>query len=133
MDLFDNDVLDSDATMSALAKGLLGFGHPVRVRCVVLLANEHSPSELFELLNPGLDGSKHKGDPSLGTVAYHMRMLRDYGLVEEVRQQPRRGALEHFYVRTELADRLVRALSEVYGLPKPRKARVKREAEALAA
>jgi DNA-binding transcriptional ArsR family regulator len=34
----------------------------------------------------------------LGSVAYHVRMLRDRGLIELMRTEPRRGALAHFYV-----------------------------------
>lgn len=43
----------------------------------------------------------------LGTVSYHMRILRDAGWIELVRTEPRRGALEHFYrpvVRAKLDD-----------------------------
>lgn len=34
----------------------------------------------------------------LGNVSYHMRFLADRGLVRLVRTEPRRGAVEHFYV-----------------------------------
>lgn len=34
---------------------------------------------------------------TLGVASYHMRMLRDRGLVELARTEPRRGALQHFY------------------------------------
>jgi DNA-binding transcriptional ArsR family regulator len=40
---------------------------------------------------------------SLGVVAYHFRMLRDYGLVSLDHMEPRRGALQHFYVLTPSA------------------------------
>jgi DNA-binding transcriptional ArsR family regulator len=39
-------------------------------------------------------------DASLGTVAYHVHMLRDYECVELVRTEPRRGAPQHFYRAT---------------------------------
>jgi DNA-binding transcriptional ArsR family regulator len=95
-----------------LAKGLNGFGHPLRIKALVLLEREHSPSELTALL---------VGE-ALGVVSYHVRMLRDYGLVEEVRTAPKRGALEHFYIRTALAEILIETLAELIGLPpKPRK------------
>jgi DNA-binding transcriptional ArsR family regulator len=97
--------------LETLARGLQGYGHPIRIGALVLLEYEHSPSELFELL----DG------PSLGTVAYHVRMLRDYGLVSETRTEPRRGALEHFYRRTELADALMVVLAPVLGVPPKRR------------
>jgi DNA-binding transcriptional ArsR family regulator len=49
-------------------------------------AEPMSPSELAELV-----------DAPLGVVSYHVRMLRDRGLVELARTEPRRGALQHFY------------------------------------
>jgi hypothetical protein len=100
-------------TLDRLAQGLNGFGHPVRVRALVLLEFEHSPSMLTEAL----------GDTPLGVVAYHVRMLRDYGLAEEVRTEPKRGALEHFYHRTELADDLLAVLAKMLGVPKRRAGR----------
>lgn len=47
-------------------------------------------------------------------------MLRDYGLVELTRVEPRRGALAHFYRRTELADMLLARLSVFLDLPNSR-------------
>jgi DNA-binding transcriptional ArsR family regulator len=79
-----------------LARGLHGFGHPIRVRALVLFEFESTPVALAEAL-----------DAPLGVVSYHVRMLRDYGLVELTRTEPRRGALAHFYRRTELADLLL--------------------------
>lgn len=110
----------SDHALEQLSKGMLGFGHPVRARCLILLADEHSPSELYELQSE-LDEEGNvipDSGPSLGTVSYHVRMLRDYGLVREVRVQPRRGALEHFYRRTALADEILNAVAPLYGLPR---------------
>lgn len=127
--MIDSEILDDEQAMSGLAKGLLGFGHPIRVRCIALLADEHSPSELYELQQRYSEKGRFLGGPTLGTVSYHMRMLRDYGLVYETKTEPRRGALEHFYRRTELADELMRALAPIYGLPKPRR----RKAVAVAA
>jgi DNA-binding transcriptional ArsR family regulator len=34
---------------------------------------------------------------SLQLISYHVRILRDAGLLELSRTEPRRGALEHFY------------------------------------
>jgi DNA-binding transcriptional ArsR family regulator len=113
MDIHEHEILGDNEAMESLAQGLQGFGHPVRVRCLVLLASEHSPTELTDLLT----------GPALGAVAYHVRMLRDYGLVEETRQAQRRGALEHFYVRTQLADDMLRALAPIFGLPRARRKR----------
>lgn len=95
-----------------IAKGLNGFCHPIRLKALVLLEREHSPSELTALLV----------SEALGVVSYHVRILRDLGLVEETRTQPRRGALEHFYIRTALAEILLEPLAELIGVPsKPRK------------
>lgn len=41
---------------------------------------------------------------TLGVVSYHTRMLRDYGILEVTRTEPRRGALQHFYGFTENAE-----------------------------
>jgi DNA-binding transcriptional ArsR family regulator len=115
----EHEILGDDGVMDRLTQGLQGFGHPVRARCLVLLANEHSPTELTDIL----------GGPKLGAVAYHVRMLRDYGLIEVTRQVQRRGALEHFYVRTLLAEDMLHALAPIFGLPRPRR----RKPTALAA
>lgn len=90
-----------------LSRGLQGFGHPIRVRMLVLLEFESSPGALHEAT----------GDP-LGLVSYHARMLRDYGLIELTRTEPRRGALQHFYRRTELADLLLGRVAPLLDLPK---------------
>jgi DNA-binding transcriptional ArsR family regulator len=90
-----------------IAQGLNGFAHPLRIKALVLFEREHSPSEISELLI---------GEP-LGVVSYHVRMLRQYGLVEETRTAPRRGALEHFYRRTALAEILMDTLGELFGIP----------------
>jgi hypothetical protein len=101
------------ATMkvSELAPALAGLGHPVRLQCLVLLEVEHSPSGLAAELSEQFEG------PTLGTVAYHMRMLRDYQLIEEVRTEPRRGAIEHFYKRTKLADEVLKVVGPLAGIP----------------
>jgi predicted ArsR family transcriptional regulator len=61
--------------------------HPIRSRCLVILAErEASPSEIARQLN--LDVAK---------VGYHVTALAAVNLVEETRNRPVRGALEHFY------------------------------------
>lgn len=40
---------------------------------------------------------------ALGVVSYHVRMLRDYGVLEIERSEPRRGALQHYYRFSEQA------------------------------
>lgn len=106
--------------IETLAQGLQGWAHPIRIRCLILLEHEHSPTGLRKLL----DG------PTLGTVSYHVRMLRGWGLVQETRTEQRRGAMEHYYQRTELADLLTTTLAPLLGLP-PRRRNGKRAAREL--
>jgi DNA-binding transcriptional ArsR family regulator len=64
------------------------LAHPLRQQLLIML-HKHgvtSPRELAEL-----SGER------LPNVSYHMRVLRDAGCVELVREEPRRGAIEHFY------------------------------------
>lgn len=105
--------LDADARqaepdpLQELADGLQGFGHPIRIRALVMLEAEHSPNGLQKAL----------GDIPLGVVSYHVRQLRDYGMVELTRTEPKRGALEHFYVRTDLAETLMQKLALLFDVP----------------
>lgn len=63
------------------------LSHNERVQCLsVLSEKESSPSELAELV-----------DVSLNRVSYHVQVLKDFELIELVRTEPRRGAIEHFY------------------------------------
>jgi DNA-binding transcriptional ArsR family regulator len=92
-----------DKDVERLACELPGAAHPTRLRLVQALTSTreaHSPSGAAGLLS-GL---------SLGTVAYHMRRLRDAGLLNLVRTAQRRGALEHYYATTERARRLATQL-----------------------
>ena len=67
------------------------LSHPLRVRMLTLLNQKvSSPSELAEEL-----------DEPLGNVSYHMRFLADLNMVELVRTEPRRGAVEHYYEALE--------------------------------
>src|SRR4051812_22494554 len=63
------------------------LSHPLRVRILGILEEQAaSPVELSQVL-----------DASLGTISYHVRQLNDLGLLELVRETPRRGAIEHHY------------------------------------
>ena len=63
------------------------LAHPLRIRMLsVLNQRVASPSELAGEL-----------DEPIGNVSYHMRTLADLGMVELVRTEPRRGAVEHYY------------------------------------
>jgi DNA-binding transcriptional ArsR family regulator len=85
-----------------LAKGLGGFASPLRIRLMLLLEEERSPSGLHQLVSELA---------TLGTVSYHVRELRKVELIEATRTEPRRGALEHFYRRTPLGDELAALVS----------------------
>lgn len=94
-------------SLDAIAAGLQGFGHPLRIRLLVLMDDqEWSPRDLAQAL-----------DAPLGVVSYHVRMARDYGLVDMVRSEPRRGALAHFYRRTPECDTILRKLNGMLSVP----------------
>jgi len=77
-----HDITDPD-----LAKAL---AHPLRTRILAALEGRTaSPSELAGEL-----------DASLGVVSYHVRRLEALGLLKLVKREPRRGAVEHYYVST---------------------------------
>lgn len=63
------------------------LSHKERVQVLsILCETEASPNELSERLNAGLS-----------RTSYHVKVLRDFDLIELVRTEPRRGAVEHFY------------------------------------
>jgi DNA-binding transcriptional ArsR family regulator len=78
----------SEGITQQLAKAL---AHPLRVR---ILGSLHkgisSPNQLAQEL-----------EEPLGNVSYHVKTLLDFGCVELVKTEPRRGAVEHFYRATE--------------------------------
>jgi DNA-binding transcriptional ArsR family regulator len=66
---------------------IYGLAHPLRVRCLALLCDEpSSPRRLSDELDEGLS-----------QVAYHVKVLRETGLIEPAGTRPARGATEHFY------------------------------------
>jgi DNA-binding transcriptional ArsR family regulator len=86
----DEPHLAASTAETRIAKAL---AHPVRARILKRLGQRvASPGELSDEL-----------DVPLGVVAYHVRMLCEYGCLELVRTEPRRGALQHFYRTTERA------------------------------
>jgi hypothetical protein len=61
--------------------------HPLRARCwIVLVERVASPNELKDLLGA-----------TIGDVSYHVDVLKKLGVIELVKTEPRRGAVEHFY------------------------------------
>ena len=66
---------------------ITALGHPLRARILARLDDgEASPKEIAAEF-----GEK------LGNVSYHVRILARLGLIELVRETPRRGAVEHHY------------------------------------
>src|SRR5690349_20329496 len=69
------------------------LSHPLRVQVLDLLnSREWSPRELEAELGEGLS-----------QVSYHVKVLKDFELIEMTRTEPRRGAVEHFYRAIERA------------------------------
>lgn len=79
--------LPSDAQIAKI------LSHPLRTRILEVVADlgEASPNRI----------ASETGSP-LGSVSYHVRILRESGWLELVRTLPRRGAVEHFYRATRL-------------------------------
>jgi DNA-binding transcriptional ArsR family regulator len=63
------------------------LAHPIRVRILeALQGRTASPTEL----------AREFGE-SLGVVSYHTNALHEVDCIEQVRTQPKRGTIEHFY------------------------------------
>jgi DNA-binding transcriptional ArsR family regulator len=74
----------SDVHDPQLAKAM---AHPLRVRILALLDEQRaSPSDLASELGVPVEN-----------VAYHVRVLREYGLVRLVRRAVRGAAVQHYY------------------------------------
>ncbi|HZK15780.1 MAG TPA: winged helix-turn-helix domain-containing protein, partial [Solirubrobacterales bacterium] len=69
------------------------LGHELRVEILGIL-NERmaSPNELSKELEEGLS-----------QVSYHVKVLKDYKTITQVKTEPRRGAVEHYYRATSSA------------------------------
>ncbi len=79
-----NQLLTREQLMRAMS-------HPLRYQILTHLNDrEWSPNELSDQLVDGLS-----------QVSYHVKVLKEYGLIELTRTAPRRGAVEHFYRATE--------------------------------
>ncbi len=64
--------------------------HPIRLEVLrIFYYRIASPNEVAKELKA-----------SLGTIAYHVRVLKDFGCIEEISSRPVRGATEHFYRAT---------------------------------
>ena len=79
------------------------FVHPLKLRILALMA-EPPPLRTFAHGSPEPGWSPNSlylaaGEP-LGNVSYHVRQLEKAGMIELVAVKQRRGALEHYYIRT---------------------------------
>jgi DNA-binding transcriptional ArsR family regulator len=88
------------------------LANPMRVRLLAYMNDrEWSPNELSEKLNEGLS-----------QVSYHVKVLKDFEMIELTRTEPRRGAVEHYYRAIErayiprwMARLLPRSANEIVG------------------
>ena len=69
------------------------LAHELRAEILAIL-NERmaSPNELAKELDEGLS-----------QVSYHVKVLKDYGVIRLIKTEPRRGAVEHYYRATSRA------------------------------
>ena len=73
--------------LAGAAKLIRALNHPLRGQLLIVLTErEASPNELANELGEGLS-----------QTSYHIKVLRDLGLIELQRTEPRRGAVEHYY------------------------------------
>jgi DNA-binding transcriptional ArsR family regulator len=67
------------------------LSHPLRLEILAILNDRMaSPNELSRELEEGLS-----------QVSYHVKVLRDFDMIEMVKTEPRRGAVEHYYRASE--------------------------------
>lgn len=87
-----------------LAAELSTLGHPARLRLLHAFCRAEeivlSPSEAAALI----------ADFPLGVLSYHVRRMREAGLLISVKDEPRRGAIEHYYAATARARELAAML-----------------------
>jgi DNA-binding transcriptional ArsR family regulator len=77
----------TDTTPQIDGRIFKALSHPLRPRILHVLSERvASPKEIAQELGE-----------SLGTVSYHVKILREYDCIELVDTQPRRGAIEHMY------------------------------------
>jgi DNA-binding transcriptional ArsR family regulator len=96
------------------------LAHPTRAEILAFLAEQEiaSPAEMTRA-SVGKKGGV--GDPKkrkLASVAYHVRVLEELGLVELMDTRPVRGATEHFY---EARGRMLLDIDQWSKLPKTAK------------
>jgi DNA-binding transcriptional ArsR family regulator len=78
------------ASQSIEQRIVKALANPLRLRILTILNDRvASPNELHKELEEGLS-----------QVSYHVKVLKDFKLIEQVRLEPKRGAVEHFYRAT---------------------------------
>lgn len=70
-----------------------GMAHPLRAEILAYLT-EHPVSSPAEMARAGVG---KKAGVELSHISYHTRVLEELALIEEVKNEPVRGAIEHFY------------------------------------
>jgi DNA-binding transcriptional ArsR family regulator len=97
-----------------LAKGL---AHPTRAEILAFLTEQEVASPV-EMAKAGVGQEGGMADPEkkeLANVSYHVRVLKELGLIRLVDSRPVRGSTEHFY---EATARMLLTLEEWSKLPK---------------
>jgi DNA-binding transcriptional ArsR family regulator len=75
------------ASRSVDQRIIKALAHPFRVEILAILNDRMaSPNELSKELGQGLS-----------QTSYHVKVLKDHGMIEMVKTEPRRGAVEHYY------------------------------------
>jgi hypothetical protein len=83
-----------------------GFAHPLRLRIAeafLLIGGEASSAEVTRFLKEDAETREDGVVHTLGSVSYHVRALRDLGLLYETRTMRVRGAIQTFYVLSDYA------------------------------
>lgn len=93
------------------------IGHPVRFKILHYLTEYEklSPKDCVVVLAERNE-TNDDGDPwPLGTVSYHVRTLKEVGLIRAKGTVPRRGAVEHYYGLSKLGQSTIEHLSAITG------------------
>jgi DNA-binding transcriptional ArsR family regulator len=103
---------------------LAALAHPLRLRIMSAAAEGFSPKRLADKF----------GDVSVQLVSYHVRTLREAGLIELTDTAQRRGAVEHFYsaapdaaARVGALGNALSGLSDGLKTKRPKRAAAKRK------
>lgn len=82
--------------------------HPTRRKIAGLILAEDSP-----VIWSPKELAKEIGSP-LPNISYHVKIMREFGVLELAKETPRRGAVEHHYgVSDEWRARLGRSMSQI--------------------